>query len=172
MQITYLPQAIDRPFDIARHGDVLVLNGDAIDLSVLGPGDETAGRLHELIPHPTQRDENGVLHVSVIRPVDHGAREIETAELPNSDGIVSGTVPKVVTAAEKAERRAAEVALAIKAEAKRRIESIAPLWRQINAMREGDTALFDKIDAIRAASDKLEAMDPIPDDITDDQWWP
>ena len=58
----------------------------------------------------------------------------------------------------------------VKAEAARRIKAFAPLWRQLNAMREGDTALFEQIDAIRAASDKLEALDPIPDPATWDGW--
>ncbi len=30
----------------------------------------------------------------------------------------------------------------------------------------------DAIEAIRAASNRLEAMEPIPDDFADDRWWP
>jgi len=60
----------------------------------------------------------------------------------------------------------------IKKEASRRIESLAPIWKQLNAMREGDKTLFESIDAIRKASNDLEAMDPIPEDIRSDSWWP
>lgn len=49
----------------------------------------------------------------------------------------------------------------VKAEAKRRIVKVAPIWRQINDMRftspEGE-ARFAQIDAIRAASDEIEAF--------------
>lgn len=61
--------------------------------------------------------------------------------------------------------------LAVKAEARRRIMAIAPEWRQLNAIRESETAIFAKIDAIRAASDAIEAMDPIPLDYRSDAYW-
>lgn len=60
----------------------------------------------------------------------------------------------------------------VKAEARRRILAFAPEWKQLNAIREGDSELFAKLDAIRAASDAIEAMDPIPDDYRDDKHWP
>lgn len=60
----------------------------------------------------------------------------------------------------------------VKAEARRRILAFAPEWKQLNAIREGDSELFAKLDAIRAASDAIEAMDPIPDDYNDDERWP
>lgn len=60
----------------------------------------------------------------------------------------------------------------VKIEAKRRIEKFAPVWRQINALREGDVGLFSRIDAIRMASDKLEERDPIPSDYASDEHWP
>lgn len=59
----------------------------------------------------------------------------------------------------------------VKAEARRRILAIAPEWRQLNAIRENETAIFESIDAIRAASDTIEAMDPIPSDYTADKYW-
>jgi hypothetical protein len=58
----------------------------------------------------------------------------------------------------RAERDAAAIA-AVKAEAARRIEAVAPLWRQTNALRSplGSTdPLFARLDAIRAASDAIE----------------
>lgn len=47
----------------------------------------------------------------------------------------------------------------IKAEAAARIESTLPLWKQINLLREGkpNDPLFQKVDAIRVASDSIEA---------------
>lgn len=49
---------------------------------------------------------------------------------------------------------------AIRAEAGRRIEAIAPIWRQLNDLRESSeagAARFAAIDAVRAWSDALEA---------------
>lgn len=58
-----------------------------------------------------------------------------------------------------AARRAALVR-AVKRQAARRIEAVSPLWRQLNDQRapsqEGDRR-FAAIDAIRAASDAIEA---------------
>lgn len=48
---------------------------------------------------------------------------------------------------------------AIRAEARRRITQISPLWRQLNDLREqtpAATARFARIDAIRAASTLIE----------------
>lgn len=59
----------------------------------------------------------------------------------------------------------------VKAEARRRILAFAPEWKQLNAIREGDSDLFAALDAIRAASDVIEAMDPIPLDFADDAYW-
>lgn len=50
--------------------------------------------------------------------------------------------------------------IAIKAEAARRIEAIAPLWRQTNDIRQPSadgTARFAAIDAVRVWSNQLEA---------------
>lgn len=57
------------------------------------------------------------------------------------------------------DRRAARIRQ-VKREAARRIESIAPLWRQLNdqhAPSDEGAARFTAIDAIRAASDMIEA---------------
>lgn len=62
----------------------------------------------------------------------------------------------------------------IKAEAQRRIEARYPMWKQMNIHREGGAALEAMsafIDAIRSRSNKLEAMTPVPPDLTDDRWW-
>jgi hypothetical protein len=87
--------------------------------------------------------------------------------------------------------RAGRIA-AIKAEAERRILAICPEWKQRNLTAQAailaekgrsqwtageldawttGEALWAQVAAIRAASDALEAMDPIPEDITDDTHW-
>lgn len=81
----------------------------------------------------------------------------------------------------------------VKAEAYRRIVLVCPEWKQRNLTaqaailadtgRDNWTAqdladwnagklIWDAIDAIRAASDTLEATTPIPQDYTDDTHWP
>lgn len=62
----------------------------------------------------------------------------------------------------------------VKAEAARRIEARWPLWKQLNLSREGGIAMDEMhagIDAIRAASNALEAQDPIPADYRADHHW-
>ena len=62
----------------------------------------------------------------------------------------------------------------VKAEANRRIEAVYPLWRQANVLREGGeavAAMGTAIDAIRAASDAIEALNPIPADYAADHYW-
>lgn len=65
---------------------------------------------------------------------------------------------------------------AVNAEAQRRIESRYPIWRQMNILRSGDAvgieAMGRFIDAIRAASDVLDAMETVPADYVDDKYWP
>lgn len=94
--------------------------------------------------------------------------------------------------AQEAREYAAKVA-AIKQEANRRIVAICPEWKQRNLTaqaaqlaKKGETnwtqaeagawtageALWAQIAAIRAASDAIEAMEPLPDDITADNLWP
>lgn len=80
----------------------------------------------------------------------------------------------------------------VKREANRRIISIVPDWKQRNLLAravmlpqkgksnwtqeemdawESGEAIWRTVDAIRAASDKIEAMDPIPQDYRDDKYW-
>ncbi|SDG34355.1 hypothetical protein [Pelagibacterium luteolum] len=62
----------------------------------------------------------------------------------------------------------------VKAEANRRITYAYPLWRQINIIRDGGDGLADMsafIDGLRAKSNKIEAMKPIPPDFRDDKYW-
>ena len=81
----------------------------------------------------------------------------------------------------------------VKAEAGRRIIAICPEWKQRNLTaqaaqlakkgeanwtpEEADAwaageAIWDEIVAVRAASDRIEAMDPIPVDYSLDTYWP
>lgn len=81
----------------------------------------------------------------------------------------------------------------IKAEAHRRIVALCPEWKQRNltaqaaqlakkgesnwTQEEADAwaageALWAQIAAIRAASDAIELMDPLPDDIQNTEYWP
>jgi hypothetical protein len=62
----------------------------------------------------------------------------------------------------------------VRSEAGRRIEARYPVWRQLNAMAEGGEPVVKMrafIDALRAASNRIERMTPIPFDFTDDKYW-
>jgi len=80
----------------------------------------------------------------------------------------------------------------VKDEAYRRIVIICPEWKQRNltaqasilaekgranwtaeelAAWEAGEAIWSEIATIRAKSDELELMDPIPQDYTEDKWW-
>lgn len=84
------------------------------------------------------------------------------------------------------------VAADVKSEAYRRIIAICPEWRQRNLTAQAailvdkgrdnwteaesaawiaGEAIWEQIAAIRAASDVIEAMTPIPVDFTNDQYW-
>ena len=81
----------------------------------------------------------------------------------------------------------------VKAEAYRRIVAVIPEWKQRNltaqatqllhkgtanwtpedqAAWDAGNAIWGQVAAIRAASDQIEAMDPIPTDFMDDSYWP
>lgn len=81
----------------------------------------------------------------------------------------------------------------VKREAMRRVLAVAPEWKQRNLTAQAviltnkgkaswtaeeraawaaGEAIWDHIAAIRAASDVLEAADPIPADFADDKHWP
>jgi hypothetical protein len=60
----------------------------------------------------------------------------------------------------------------VKAEAQRRIEAKYPLWRQMNVLAEGGSAEMSAwIAGVRAASNRIEAMTPIPPDFQQDHHW-
>lgn len=81
----------------------------------------------------------------------------------------------------------------VKAEAYRRIVAVCPEWKQRNltaqasilaekgrenwtpedlAAWEAGEAIWKSISAIRAASNEIEGMEPIPQDFADDKYWP
>lgn len=113
-------------------------------------------------------------------PEQHGRDLFQ--EITEAGGIAEYIPPVIVVTAQQ-----------IKAEAYRRIIVICPEWKQRNltaqasilaekgranwtaeelAAWDAGEAIWQSIAAIRAASDQLEAMDPIPDDYTDDKHWP
>lgn len=62
----------------------------------------------------------------------------------------------------------------VKNEAERRILLKWPIWRQLNAMRDGAevmAVMARDIDAIRTASNRIEALSPIPADYRHDRHW-
>ena len=88
-----------------------------------------------------------------------------------TDVCISAKTGKVTVVSGEGAAYAAVTPEMVKAEARRRILNIAPEWQQLNAIREGEFAMFVKIDAIRSASDALEAMMPIPPDYQSDTYW-
>lgn len=86
-----------------------------------------------------------------------------------------------------------QIIAGIKAEAHRRIVAFVPEWKQRNLLAqatlliekgrgnwtttetaawEAGEAVWAQVEAIRAASDALEEMEPLPTDFTDDSYWP
>jgi hypothetical protein len=62
----------------------------------------------------------------------------------------------------------------VRAEANRRIEAVYPLWKQSNLLRQGGQALDDMgdfIDAVRARSNAIEALNTIPADFAAEHHW-
>jgi hypothetical protein len=60
----------------------------------------------------------------------------------------------------------------VKAEAQRRIEERYPLWRQMNILAEGGSPEMTLwIAGVRTASNRIEAMTPIPADYEDPKYW-
>jgi len=80
----------------------------------------------------------------------------------------------------------------VKDEAYRRIIALCPEWKQRNLTAQASIlaekgrdnwtaeelsawevgeAIWSEIATIRSKSDELEAMDPIPQDYTEDKWW-
>ena len=76
-------------------------------------------------------------------------------------GVDSDGHPRARVASLTIAQRRAMAARQVKREAARRIEAIAPIWRQLNDQRapsDAGAARFAAIDAVRAASDAIEAQ--------------
>jgi hypothetical protein len=118
------------------------------------------------------------------RPVDElGKRVIRntSASLVNGVWTVGWTIEDVPVTSQQ-----------VKDEAYRRIIAIVPEWKQRNLTAQASQlaekgranwtaeelaawnagqVIWDQVAAIRAKSDALEAMSPIPVDYKDDRWW-
>lgn len=92
-------------------------------------------------------------------------RHAELLEGQAQGKVISATsrgTPQLTTPRLNVVERRASLVIAVKREAQRRIESISPLWRQLNDLRAEELDAearhrFDRIDEIRAASDAIEA---------------
>lgn len=81
MRITFSPQRRDDALAVSRSGDVLTINGDAVDLSAIPDGatlpadaidnEWIAGEVHRI---------DGVLHVTLLLP--HGANPSPAVAFP------------------------------------------------------------------------------------------
>lgn len=83
--------------------------------------------------------------------------------LSQGDAIAPGRdgKPKVIARRADAAGHRRQLAAAIKREAARRIAEVSPIWRQLNDTRSPNAAgarRFTQIDAIRDASDAIEAL--------------
>ena len=125
-------------------------------------------------------------------PYDRDTERLVQAEPALVDGQwVRGWTVVPLTADELAQRRATMVE-GVKQEASKRILAIAPEWKQRNMLARSAELLrigepnwtqeqrdevlaieliWETIQMIRAKSDIIEAMDPIPPDYTDDKYW-
>ena len=125
-------------------------------------------------------------------PYDRNTERLVQAEPTLADGKwARGWTVVPLTADELARRRASAVE-AVKQEASRRILAIAPdykqrnmLARSVELLRIGETNLtqeqrdevlaieliWETIQMIRARSNAIESMQPIPPDYTDDKYW-
>lgn len=85
--------------------------------------------------------------------------ELMAAQEAGRSILANDTGRPVMARGPSAEQQRAALVSAIKAEARRRIETISPPWRQLNDSRDpspAGAARFAAIDAIRAASDRIE----------------
>ena len=93
MRISFVPQRRDDALIVVKSGDVLTINGDVVDLSVVPDGADLPS---EAIDNDwivgTVRRVDGVLHVSLILP--HGPDAGEDVRFPNDivdppDGVIA-----------------------------------------------------------------------------------
>lgn len=123
---------------------------------------------------------------------DNRTQRIELGDFVNTNGSWVQTWNVINKTTEEISQYDAEMVVAVKAEAQRRIISIIPEWKQRNLTAraaelaikgvsswtaeetseyQSGQAIWNQIKAVRAASDALEAQSPIPSDFYDDSYW-
>lgn len=90
MEITLSPTRMDATLTAEVAGDVLTLNGEAIDLSAVTEEAALEQHDHFWIVGPVRRD-GGVLHLTLLLP--HGARPPPETLFPLPVSLVAGPVP-------------------------------------------------------------------------------
>lgn len=97
--------------------------------------------------------------VAEIVPADPAPQGVRAqARLVDIDGVPTEVLETQPYSPAEIETMRNSAIVRTKAEAERRIEVRWPLWRQINALRAGQS--MDWIDAVRAASNSIEARLP------------
>jgi hypothetical protein len=123
---------------------------------------------------------------------DKRTQRIELGDFVNTNGSWRQTWNVINKTPEEIAQYDAEMVVAVKAEAQRRIISIIPEWKQRNLTAraaelaikgvsnwtaeetseyEAGQAIWNQIKAVRMASDALEAQSPIPENFSDDNYW-
>lgn len=123
---------------------------------------------------------------------DKRTQRLESGSFDNSSGSWVQTWNIVDKTVEEVAEYDSNMVQRVKAEAQRRIISILPEWKQRNLTAraaelaikgvanwtaeetleyEAGQAIWNSIKIIREKSDELEAMNPIPDDYTNDSYW-
>lgn len=93
MNITLVPKRRDTPLIAVRSGDVLILNGEAFDLSPLQEGDELPADAiaSDLLAGPVSRHA-GTLQLTLVLPI--GANAPDDARFPQPlEGVPDGVIP-------------------------------------------------------------------------------
>lgn len=107
-------------------------------------------------------DIHAVMPDDAVEITDARHRELLDAQAEGAAIEPHGGKPRLRRPTVTVTQRRAALVRRIKREAARRIEAIAPIWRQLNDLRAPTSSVaaltrFDAIDDIRAASDAIEA---------------
>lgn len=82
MRISFSPQRRDDTLTVARHGDIVTINGDILDLSAIPDGATLPAEAisNPWIGGPVERID-GVLHVTLVLP--HGENPSQAVAFPD-----------------------------------------------------------------------------------------